>query len=127
MTLLRTSGIECGVEGIPRAASRNPGCAHPGSIWRRLMIAGILLCIAALGALCVLLYNFAVYMLPAYVGLAIAFWAIHTGAGVIGGIAVGLFTGGAVFGVGHVAFTMTRSHIVRWLIAIGFAFPATLA
>ena len=91
------------------------------------MIAGILLCIAALGALCVLLYNFAVYMLPAYVGLAVAFWAIHTGAGVIGGITVGLFTGGAVFGVGHVAFTMTRSHMVRWLIAIGFAVPATLA
>jgi hypothetical protein len=126
MILFRTSGFDRDVERISLAASRNPS----GLAWvdlEKAMIGGIILSIAGLGALCVLLYNFAVFMLPAYIGLAIAFWVIRTGAGVIGGIAVGLFTGGAVFGIGHVAFTMTRSHIVRWLIAIGFAVPATLA
>ena len=56
------------------------------------MIGGIILTIAGLGALCVLLYNFAVYALPAYVGLSVGYWAISTGAGTVGGIAVGIGT-----------------------------------
>ena len=50
----------------------------------------------------------------------------YSGAGVIGGMAVGLFTGGAEYMRRSCGFhDGPFSHIVRWLIAIGFAVPAT--
>lgn len=74
-----------------------------------------------------LLYNLAVFILPAFVGFTIGFWAIQTGAGVIGGLAVGVVAGALLFGLGHVALVVSRSAFVRMLIVLLFAIPATYA
>ncbi|MDE2166779.1 MAG: hypothetical protein KGJ66_10650 [Alphaproteobacteria bacterium] len=90
------------------------------------MLAVILLFLG-LGAACVALYQFAVFALPAYVGFAAGFWAIHTGAGTIGGILVGIVAGALVFVVGQLVFASSRSPILRILVALLFAVPATYA
>lgn len=90
------------------------------------MLAVILLFLG-LGAACVALYQFAVFALPVYVGFAAGFWAIHTGAGAIGGILVGIVAGALVFVIGQVVFASTRSPILRILVALLFAVPATYA
>lgn len=90
------------------------------------MLAVILLFVG-LGAACVALYQFAVFALPVYAGFAAGFWAIHTGAGAIGGILVGFIAGALVFVVGQVVFASSRSPIVRILVALLFAVPATYA
>jgi len=87
----------------------------------------IMLSILGLGAACALLYNFAVYALPAFVGLSVGFWTMDAGAGPLGGIAVGLFAGIAVLVIGQVIFTSSRSPATRWLVAIIFAAPAAYA
>lgn len=90
------------------------------------MLAMILLFLG-LGAACVALYQFAVFMLPAFVGFAAGFWAIHTGAGIIGGAVLGIFAGALVFLFGQVVFASNRSPIVRILVALLFVVPATYA
>ncbi len=91
------------------------------------MIGGIILTIAGLGALCVLLYNFAVYALPAYVGLSVGYWAISSGAGTVGGIAVGLVAGGMIFGVGQAISSTTHWAALRWIVILLFGIPAVIA
>src|SRR5690606_22910364 len=61
------------------------------------MAFSIVLGIASIGAICALLYNLAVYVLPVAVGLWTGFWAMDTGAGPFGGIVVGFAAGVAVF------------------------------
>lgn len=74
-----------------------------------------------------LLYKLAVFILPAFVGFTLGFWAIQTGAGVIGGFAVGIVAGALFFVLGHVALAISRSAFVRMLIILLFAIPATYA
>jgi hypothetical protein len=53
--------------------------------------------------------------------------ALHSGAGVLGAPLVGIVAGGVTLAIGQGAFAMTRSIIVRAIIAALFAVPATLA
>jgi hypothetical protein len=53
--------------------------------------------------------------------------ALHSGAGVLGAPLVGIVAGGVALAIGQTAFAMTRSIIVRAIIAALFAVPATLA
>ena len=59
---------------------------------------GPLLVIVGIGSICWLLFTLAVFALPFFAGLTIGIWAFHTGAGVLGGIAVGLVAGGVTLG-----------------------------
>lgn len=88
---------------------------------------GIVLVLAAVGSFCVLLYKFAIYALPAAIGVAAGYWAVTSGAGVIGGIFVGLIAGVLVFVVGQVVFTSSRSVVVRGAVATVFVVPAIWA
>ena len=90
------------------------------------MAFSIILVILGLGAFCALLYNFAVYALPAFAGFSVGFWAMHSGAGV-GSIVVGFGAGLFVFLVGQVAFAKSRSMLLRWLLVLLFAAPAAWA
>jgi len=87
----------------------------------------VILLFLGLGAACVALYQFAVFALPVYAGFAAGVWAIHTGAGAMGGILVGFIVGALVFVTGQVLFASTRSPILRILVALLFAVPATYA
>jgi hypothetical protein len=88
---------------------------------------GPLLIVFGIGFFCWLLFTFAVYALPCFAGITAGLAAFHSGAGVIGGIAVGLFAGAATLYAGRFAFAATRSPLIRATIALLFAVPATLA
>lgn len=91
------------------------------------MAAGIIFSILGLGRFCILLFRFAVYALPTFVGLAAGFWALDTAAGPTGAIAVGVVAGGATLGVCQLVFGSTRSAVLRTLMALLFSAPAAYA
>jgi len=84
------------------------------------------LSIAALGMLCILLYNLAVYALPVLLGIATGILAHEIGLGVIGGILTGFLVAGLVFAIGQVIFTSSRSPAIRLAVALLFAVPAAV-
>lgn len=92
-----------------------------------MIIFGPLLVIVGIGFFCWLLFTLAVFALPFFVGLTVAIWAFHTGAGVLGGIAVGLVAGGATFGFGQLALAFVPWTWLRLLIILLYVAPATVA
>jgi hypothetical protein len=90
------------------------------------MIAMLLLTVFGLGAFCMLLFRSAVYALPIMVGLSTGYWVITSGAGIVGGVLVGLVVGGLVFGMGQAALATNRSSLLRLLVVGIFAAPAAL-
>lgn len=92
-----------------------------------MIIIGILLCIAGLGALCWLLFNLAVFALPLFAAVSAGLFALHSGAGPIAAIAVGFVAGVLTLAVGQTVFTLVPSPFVRGLVALLFAAPAAFA
>ncbi len=86
-----------------------------------------LLVLLGIGCLCWLLFTLAVFALPFVVGLMSGIWAFHTGAGVLGGIIVGLIAGGATFGLGQLALAFVPWTWLRLLIILAYVAPAALA
>lgn len=86
---------------------------------------GLILIVLGIGALCVLLFNFAVYALPAFVGFSAFFWALHSGAG-IGSPVVGLIAGVTVFILGQAALTSHHAWLRLSVVAL-FVIPAIYA
>ncbi len=73
-----------------------------------MIILGMLVSIAAIGAMCWLLFNLAVFALPFFIGLNAGTWAYGTGAGWLGGIVVGLFAAGLTLAVGQGLLILIR-------------------
>lgn len=90
------------------------------------MVFGIFMTTLGLGAICALLYYCTIFALPVFVGLSAALWALNTGAGT-GSALVGFMIGMIVFVMGQYVFSHSRSLAVRWIIALLFAVPATIA
>ena len=91
-----------------------------------MLAIGIVLNLAGLGIFCWLLFSAAVYALPVFVGVTVGLFALHTGAGPVGGALLGIFAGGATFAIAQVAFTHMRSPTARIFIALLFAAPAAV-
>jgi hypothetical protein len=87
------------------------------------MVLAIFMGVALIAMLCILAYTLAVYALPFMLGVMAAQFAYQTGAGFIGAGLVGLFAGGAAFGVLAVIYETLRSPILRLI----FAAPAAVA
>lgn len=92
-----------------------------------MIVFGPLLVLLGIGCLCWLLFTLAVFALPFVVGLTVGIWAFHTGAGVLGGIIVGLIAGGATFGLGQLALAFVPWTWLRLLIILAYVAPAALA
>ena len=92
-----------------------------------MLVLGLLLNFAGIGLFCWLIFVLAAYALPFFVGLTVFMMALHGGAGILGAPLVGIAAGGMILAVGQTAFAMTRSVIIRAIIAALFAVPATLA
>src|SRR5271156_1950422 len=92
-----------------------------------MLALGLLLNFAGIGLFCWLIFTLAVYALPFFVGLTVFMMALHGGAGILGAPLVGIAAGGMTLAIGQTAFAMTRSVIIRAIIAALFAVPATLA
>lgn len=88
---------------------------------------GIGLSFFGIGFLCWMLFSVAIYALPCAAG----FWAflatIHSGAGPIGAIAIGVIAGAATFAAGQFALANSHNPMTRALIALLFTVPAAVA
>ncbi|RUX76918.1 MULTISPECIES: hypothetical protein [unclassified Mesorhizobium] len=92
-----------------------------------MIILGILLCVAAIGILCWLLFTSAVVALPLFVGINAGAWAFNTGAGWLGAILVGILAAGLTLGIGQILLGVVRPMWVRLAIAMVFVAPAIVA
>lgn len=92
-----------------------------------MIVLGILVSIAAIGTMCWLLFNLAVFALPFFIGLNAGTWAYGTGAGWFGGIFVGLLAAGLTLAVGQGLLMLIRPIWARLLIALAFVAPAGMA
>jgi hypothetical protein len=89
------------------------------------VLMGVIVLLGGMALFCVLLWNFAVYALPAFVGFTVGFWALNHNAG-IGCIAIGLIAGIATLLAARVAFRSTNVAL-RWLVVALFVVPAAWA
>jgi hypothetical protein len=92
-----------------------------------MLVIGIVLSVFGLGLFCWLLFTLAIYALPFLAGLTAGLAAFHSGAGVIGALVVGVLTGGATWALGQIAFAATRTPLIRAVIGLLYAVPATVA
>lgn len=92
-----------------------------------MIVLGTLVSIAAIGAMCWLLFNLAVFALPFFIGLNSGIWAYDTRAGWLGGIVVGLLAAGLTLAVGQGLLMLIRPIWARLLIALAFVAPAGMA
>lgn len=92
-----------------------------------MIILAILASIAAIGLLCWLLFNLAVFALPAFVGVAAGAWAHGTGAGIPGAVLVGAVAAALTLAAGHLLITFVRPMWLKLIVAIAFVAPAAIA
>ena len=85
-----------------------------------MIVLGIIVSIAAIGTMCWLLFNLAVFALPFFIGLNAGIWAYGTGAGWPGGILIGLIAAGLILAVGQGLLMLVRPIWARLLIALAF-------
>lgn len=83
--------------------------------------------IAVVGTLCWLVFTFAVYAVPTFLGLSAAMFAYQTGAGAPGAAVVGLLAGIATLLVGQRLIATVHSPALSSLVAALFAAPAAWA
>ena len=92
-----------------------------------MLAIGIVLSVFGLGFFCWLLFTLAIYALPFLAGLTAGLASFHSGAGVIGAFIVGFLAGGATLALGQIAFATTRTPLIRAIIGLLYAVPATVA
>ncbi|WP_442800328.1 hypothetical protein [Sphingobium sp. C100] len=83
----------------------------------------ILSSIAAIGALCWLLFTLAVFALPFFAGVSAATWAYSTGAGWLGAILVGLSAAAVTLGLGQFLLAFIRPLWIRLANALASSRP----
>lgn len=83
--------------------------------------------IAIVGALCWMVFTFAVYAVPAFVGLSAGIFAHQTGAGPLGAVAVGVFAGAATLVFGQRLIACVPHPALRFFVTALFAAPAGIA
>jgi hypothetical protein len=92
-----------------------------------MLVLGLGAGLLGIGGFCWLLFIFAVYALPCFLGLTAAIAAYHNGSGVLGAIALAVGVAAITVFVGQILFATIRSPIVRTAIRLLFAAPAAVA
>jgi hypothetical protein len=92
-----------------------------------MLALGLIFNVAGIGVFCWLIFTLAVHALPFFVAINAGIWAFHSGAGVLGTLLVAIAAGSTSLAIAQIAFAMTRSLILRAIIAAVFALPATFA
>jgi hypothetical protein len=92
-----------------------------------MAVTGIVLSVFGLGFFCWLLFTLAVYALPFLAGLTAGLAAFHSGSGFIGAFVVGLLVGVTIVVLGQIVFATVRTPLIRLLIGLIYAVPATVA
>ena len=92
-----------------------------------MLALGLLLNTVGIGLFCWLIFTLAVYALPFFVAINAGIWAYHSGAGLLGAPLLAVAAAGMTLAIAQIAFAMTRSLVLRAVIAALFALPATFA
>lgn len=92
-----------------------------------MLALGLVLNTLGIGLFCWLIFTLAVYALPFFIAVSAGMMALHSGAGILGSLLVGIAAGAMTLAIGQTAFASTRSLILRAVIAAAFAVPATIA
>lgn len=92
-----------------------------------MLILSIIVALAAIGALCWLLFALATFALPAFAGMAAGTWAYGAGAGLPGSLAAGLACAGLVFGIGQFLIMVVRPMWMKMVVALAFVAPSAIA
>lgn len=104
--------------------------AHPFDIVTEtiaMIILAFFATIAGIAALCWLLFSLAVFALPFFAGLSIGMWAHDTGAGIPGGVIIGLVAAMATFGLFQLLLAVARPAWVKLAVVAAFVAPAVIA
>ena len=88
---------------------------------------GLLLSMFGIGLFCWLILALAIYATPFFVGLNAGIFAFDSGAGAVGALLIGIFSGALALGLGQVAFALARPIALRAVIGAAFAIPAAIA
>jgi hypothetical protein len=92
-----------------------------------MLVIGIVLSAFGIGFFCWLLFTLAVYALPFFAGMTAGLAAFHSGSGVLGALIVGVLAGGATLVFGQIVFATVRTPLIRALIGLLYAAPASIA
>ncbi len=92
-----------------------------------MLALGLHLNIAGIGVFCWLIFTLAVYALPFFVAMNAGMWAYHGGVGLFGAPLVAVAAGGVTLAIAQITFAITRSLMLRAVIAAMFALPAAFA
>jgi hypothetical protein len=92
-----------------------------------MLVTGIVLSVVGLGFFCWLLFALAIYALPFLAGLTAGLAAFDSGGGVMGTFIVGFLVSGATLALGQIAFATSHTLLIRAIIGLLYAVPATIA
>ena len=92
-----------------------------------MIVIAIIASLGAIAALCWLLFNLAVFALPFFAGVTVGIWAHGTGAGILGGVIVGVLAAAAAFGLFQLLLLFVRPAWLKLLVLLVFVAPAVLA
>jgi hypothetical protein len=92
-----------------------------------MLVIGIIFSFVGIGFMCWLLFALGVYALPCFVGAWAAIAAYHSGAGIVGAIAVALMAGVPTVIAGQLAILTFRVPIIIAAIGLLFAVPAAIS
>jgi hypothetical protein len=88
---------------------------------------GLTVVTVGLGLAWLLIFRFAIHALPLFAGYASGVWAYKTGAGLIGGIAVGVAAACTTLWAGKAALRASRTRLTRAVVTLIFVAPAVYA
>ncbi len=92
-----------------------------------MIVLAIIGSLSAIFAICWLVFSLAAFALPAFMGVNAGIWAFQSGAGILGGIVVGLIAAAATFGIGQLLLVALRPTWAKLLVALAFVAPAVIA
>ncbi|RWE06352.1 MAG: hypothetical protein EOS23_31260 [Mesorhizobium sp.] len=92
-----------------------------------MVIIAILASLAAIVALCWLLFTLAVFALPLFAGVTLGLWAYGTGAGFLGGVLVGAVAAAAAFGLFRFLLLFVRPAWLKLPVLLVFVGPSIIA
>jgi hypothetical protein len=92
-----------------------------------MLVIGLVLGLFGIGLFCRLIFTLSVDALPFFVALNAGIAALHSGAGVLGGLLAGVIAGVLTLAIVQLAFATLRPITLRAVIAAVFAIPAALA
>ncbi len=92
-----------------------------------MIVIAIIASLAAVGALCWLLFALSVNALPVMAGLSVGIWAHQAGTGIAASVAIGLTVAGATLAIGRFLLVALRLTWLKLAVTFAFVAPAALA